>query len=44
MLAAERDEARGAGDFARADELRAAIRNRGWEVEDSSGGTRLHRA
>jgi cysteinyl-tRNA synthetase len=42
-LAAQRDEARAAGDFTRADFLRDAIRERGWEVEDSSEGTRLHR-
>jgi cysteinyl-tRNA synthetase len=42
-LAAQRDEARAAGDFTRADLLRDAIRRRGWEVEDSSEGTRLHR-
>jgi len=44
VLAAERDEARAAGDFARADRLRDEIRERGWEVEDSSDGTRLHRS
>jgi cysteinyl-tRNA synthetase len=40
-LATERLEARAAGDFARADELRAEIDRRGWEVQDVSGGFRL---
>jgi cysteinyl-tRNA synthetase len=42
-LASQRDEARSAGDYALADAMRDAIRERGWEVEDSSDGTRLHR-
>jgi cysteinyl-tRNA synthetase len=40
-LAEEREEARAAHDFARADELRAEIEGRGWEVQDSPGGFRL---
>jgi cysteinyl-tRNA synthetase len=43
-LARERDEARGAKDFGRADELRDAIRALGFEVEDTPEGTRVHRA
>lgn len=42
-LAAMRDEARAAGDFVHADAIRDEIRARGWDVEDSSEGTRLHR-
>ena len=37
-LARERIEARERRDFARADELRAAIARLGWEVRDSAGG------
>ncbi len=40
-LAAEREEARGARDFARADALRDALREAGWEVRDSPGGPEL---
>ena len=40
-LAERRREAREAGDFARADELRAEIERRGWEVQDVSDGFRL---
>jgi cysteinyl-tRNA synthetase len=40
-LAEERQEARSAGDFGRADELRAEIDRRGWEVQDVPGGYRL---
>ena len=43
-LAAERDEARAAKDWARADELRDEIRALGYEVEDTSEGTRVHLA
>jgi cysteinyl-tRNA synthetase len=39
--AEEREEARAARDFARADELRAEIEDLGWEVQDSPGGFRL---
>jgi len=42
-LAAERDEARAAKDWARADALRASLEERGWTVQDSAGGTRLTR-
>jgi cysteinyl-tRNA synthetase len=40
-LAAERQAARAAGDFARADRLRAPIEGLGWEVQDVSGSFRL---
>ena len=40
-LAAGRQEARAAKDFARADELRDQIEAAGWEVRDDSGGYRL---
>jgi cysteinyl-tRNA synthetase len=43
-LALQRDEARAAKDWARADELRDEIRALGWEVEDTSEGTRVHPA
>jgi cysteinyl-tRNA synthetase len=39
--AEERENARAARDFARADELRAEIEGLGWEVQDSPGGFRL---
>jgi cysteinyl-tRNA synthetase len=42
-LVAARDEARAARDFARADALRDELQARGWVVEDTSGGTRIHR-
>jgi cysteinyl-tRNA synthetase len=42
-LMAERDAARTARDFARADELRAALRARGWTVEDTPAGTSVRR-
>jgi cysteinyl-tRNA synthetase len=42
-LMAERDEARRAKDWARADELRAALQSRGWVVEDGPEGTTVHR-
>jgi cysteinyl-tRNA synthetase len=42
-LAAERDEARAARDWARADALRASLEERGWTVQDSAEGTRLSR-
>ena len=41
-LARERDEARSARDFSRADDLRDAIRALGFEVEDTPEGTRVH--
>jgi cysteinyl-tRNA synthetase len=40
-LADERQAARGARDFARADDLRAAIERLGWEVQDVADGFRL---
>ena len=40
-LAEEREEARGARDFVRADELRADIERLGWEVQDAPDGFRL---
>jgi cysteinyl-tRNA synthetase len=43
-LATERDEARAAKDFARADALRDELKSLGWEVEDTPGGTRVHLA
>ena len=42
-LVARRDEARAAGDYARADELRRLLEADGWVVEDGPAGTRLHR-
>jgi cysteinyl-tRNA synthetase len=39
-----RDEARGAKDWGRADELRDEIRALGFEVEDTAQGTRVHPA
>src|ERR1700722_18793774 len=42
-LVAERDGARRARDFARADALRDELVARGWTVEDTSGGTAIRR-
>jgi len=42
-LAAERDEARRARDFARADALRDELVARGWTVEDTPSGTAIRR-
>ncbi|HVF32745.1 MAG TPA: cysteine--tRNA ligase [Acidimicrobiales bacterium] len=42
-LAAQRDEARAAKDWARADALRTALEERGWTVQDGAAGTRLTR-
>jgi cysteinyl-tRNA synthetase len=42
-LAAEREAARGARDFERADRLREEIAERGWEVRDTAAGARLVR-
>jgi cysteinyl-tRNA synthetase len=42
-LVSERDAARAAGDFARADALRDEIRRSGWILKDGADGTRLHR-
>lgn len=41
-LVKEREEARQNKDFARADELRDALRHKGYEVEDSPQGTRIY--
>ncbi len=43
-LAAERQAARQARDFTRADRLRQELRERGWLVEDTPQGPRLKRA
>jgi cysteinyl-tRNA synthetase len=42
-LVAERDEARGARDFTRADALRDELTALGWTVEDTPGGTEVRR-
>ena len=42
-LVAERDEARATGRFERADAIRVQLERAGWVVEDTPGGTRLHR-
>jgi cysteinyl-tRNA synthetase len=42
-LAAEREEARAARDFERADRIRDQLAERGWEVRDSAEGFRLIR-
>ena len=42
-LVTERDEARKAKDFARADALRDQLVSLGWTVEDTPGGTAVHR-
>jgi cysteinyl-tRNA synthetase len=42
-LARERDDARAARDWARADALRAELQARGYEVEDTASGTQLRR-
>jgi cysteinyl-tRNA synthetase len=42
-LVAERDAARAAKDFARADALRDELVARGWTVEDGTGGTLVRR-
>jgi cysteinyl-tRNA synthetase len=42
-LAAERDQARAAKDWARADALRAELESQGWLVEDTPQGTQLRR-
>jgi cysteinyl-tRNA synthetase len=42
-LASQRDAARAAKDWARADALRAELEGRGWTVQDSPAGTRLTR-
>ena len=42
-LVRQRDEARAARDFGRADALRDELVARGWTVEDTAAGTRVHR-
>jgi len=42
-LVAERDRARAAQDFGRADQLRAELMARGWMVEDGAEGTEVRR-
>jgi len=42
-IVAERDAARSAGDWGRADAIRDELQRAGWVVEDSPRGTRLHR-
>ena len=42
-LAAERQEARDARDFERADRLRDELAARGWEIRDTAKGPRLVR-
>jgi len=41
VLLAEREEARAAGDFERADAIRDELAEMGWEVRDSADGSRL---
>jgi cysteinyl-tRNA synthetase len=43
-LAAEREEARGARDFERADRIREELAEAGWEIRDTPEGARLVRA
>jgi cysteinyl-tRNA synthetase len=42
-LATQRDEARAAKDWARADALRAQLQDLGWIVEDGPSGTQIRR-
>jgi cysteinyl-tRNA synthetase len=42
-LADEREQARGARDFARADRLREELAEQGWEVRDTPDGATLVR-
>ena len=42
-LVRQRDEARAAKDFARADAIRDELQAAGWAVEDTPSGTRVHR-
>jgi cysteinyl-tRNA synthetase len=42
-LVARRDAARAAKDWSTADSLRDALVAKGWVVEDTAGGTRVHR-
>jgi len=41
-LVADRDRARASGDYGAADAIRRDLETRGWVVEDSPDGTRLH--
>jgi cysteinyl-tRNA synthetase len=43
LLVAQRDDARRAKDFARADALRDELVALGWTVEDTPAGTAIHR-
>ena len=43
-LVEQRDAARLARDFAKADGLRAELEQRGWQIEDTPEGTKLHPA
>jgi len=43
-LVEQRDAARAARDFVRADTLRAELEARGWQIEDTAEGTKLHPA
>ena len=43
-LAAEREEARAARDFERADRIRDQLSDAGWEIRDTPEGARLVRA
>jgi cysteinyl-tRNA synthetase len=40
----EMDQARADREFARADQIRAELESEGWRVENTPGGTRVHRA
>jgi cysteinyl-tRNA synthetase len=42
-LAAQRQAARGRGDFAAADEFRSQIEQAGWQVRDTAGGYAVYR-
>jgi cysteinyl-tRNA synthetase len=42
-LAADRDEARAARDFERADQIRDELAAAGWEIRDTPDGARLVR-
>lgn len=44
VLVEQRDAARAAKDFARADELRGELESKGWVIEDTPEGTKLHPA
>jgi cysteinyl-tRNA synthetase len=41
VLLADRTDARAAGDYDRADSIRAGLAERGWEIVDEPGGSRL---